>query len=92
MKESWIGYLGEYGGPGAYGRKFPCRLAKDVYVRLQSPPMLLWLCEQVGATRAELRAAANASDVPGSLNVDFADAGRDLAGGAVRETREGSEF
>ena len=46
QKEHWLGWLGEYDGPGAYGRAgVPRRDARFVYNHIQCAPMLLWLAE-----------------------------------------------
>ena len=67
-KETWIGWLREYGGPGAYGRKKSGQHARQVYGHLRSPGMLLWLCEALGVPKSELRAAEKAArDAPTSV-------------------------
>lgn len=49
QKEHWIGWLRDYGGPGAYGRKTPSPSdARTVYNRIVDPQMLLWLIEAAG--------------------------------------------
>ncbi len=49
QKEHWLGWLAEYGGPGAYGRKGDAkRDARYVYNHIQCAPMLFWLAESVG--------------------------------------------
>ena len=50
QKEHWLGWLGEYDGPGAYGRKNAIRDAqfKFIYNHFQCSPDLLWLAEAFG--------------------------------------------
>ena len=46
QKEHWLGWLAEYGGPGAYGRTPDAgRDAAYVYNHIQCAPMLFWLSE-----------------------------------------------
>ncbi|MBM2321021.1 MULTISPECIES: hypothetical protein [Marivita] len=46
QKEHWLGWLREYSGPGAYGRKTGhSRDARYVYNHIQCAPMLFWLAE-----------------------------------------------
>lgn len=46
QKEHWLGWLSEYSGAGAYGRKVgPKRSAQFVYNHIQCAPMLFWLSE-----------------------------------------------
>jgi hypothetical protein len=57
-KEHWMGWLSEYDGPGAYGRKsWTGRTAEFVYNHIGCPPMLLWLAEAVGVPKKNLLAA-----------------------------------
>jgi len=56
QKEHWLGWLGDYDGPGAYGR-IPCdRDARWVYNHVVNPYMLFWLIEASGvdSERVEL--------------------------------------
>jgi hypothetical protein len=49
QKEHWRGWLSEYDGPGAYGRKTSAvRSAEFVYNHVVCPPMVLWLGEASG--------------------------------------------
>jgi hypothetical protein len=49
QKEHWLGWLAEYGGPGAYGRRRPSPTsARSVYNRIVEPKMLLWLIRAAG--------------------------------------------
>lgn len=58
QKEHWLGWLGEYDGPGAYGRlPGKHRDAKFAYNHIVEPEMLLWLIEAAGV-RSDLVKAA----------------------------------
>jgi hypothetical protein len=58
QKEHWQGWLSEYDGPGAYGRKrWRGRSAEFVYNHIGCPPMLLWLAEAAGLSRSHVLAA-----------------------------------
>src|SRR5580704_12913912 len=58
QKEHWIGWLSEYDGPGAYGRKRGRgRSAEFVYNHIGCPPMLLWLAEAAGVSKTRVLAA-----------------------------------
>ena len=49
QKEHWLGWLSEYDGPGAYGRKTSVvRSAEFAYNHVVCPPMILWLGEASG--------------------------------------------
>jgi hypothetical protein len=49
QKEHWLGWLSEYDGPGAYGRKTSVlRSAEFAYNHVVCPPMVLWLGEASG--------------------------------------------
>lgn len=53
QKEHWLGWLEEYQGPGAYGRKGGAdRDAAFAFNRIQCAPMLFWLAE---AARIDVR-------------------------------------
>lgn len=55
QKQHWIAWLGEYAGPGAYGRDASKkRDARFAYNHIVEPKMLLWLIEASGL---EARAA-----------------------------------
>ena len=59
QKEHWIGWLSEYNGPGAYGRKTGVhRDAKFAYNHVVQPELLLYLATASGVD-GELVAAAN---------------------------------
>jgi hypothetical protein len=58
QKEHWRGWLGEYHGPGAYGRQpDPKRDARFAYNHIVCPQMLLWLIEASGVDGALVAAA-----------------------------------
>ena len=58
QKEHWLGWLGAYNGPGAYGRaNWSNRSAEFVYNHIQCAPMLVWLAEAVGVPSDRLKAA-----------------------------------
>lgn len=68
QKEHWMGWLSEYDGPGAYGRKSSTgRTAEFVYNHINCPPMLLWLAEAAGVPKKDLLAAKR-SALSGRLN------------------------
>ena len=61
QKEHWMGWLGEYDGPGAYGRaSIPRRDARFVYNHIQCAPMLFWLAEAVHVPSDDLDCAFEA--------------------------------
>ena len=54
QKEHWMGWLGEYDGPGFYGRKTHTgRDAKYIYNHIMCSPMLLYFPDALGVS-AEL--------------------------------------
>jgi hypothetical protein len=58
QKEHWIGWLFEYNGAGAYGRKTTDgRDAKFVYNHVVQPEMLVYLAQASGVARAKVTAA-----------------------------------
>ena len=58
QKEHWIGWLFEYNGPGAYGRKTTDgRDAKFVYNHVVQPEMLVYLAWASGVSRTKVAAA-----------------------------------
>ena len=62
QKEHWLGWLAEYDGPGAYGRKtHGGRTAEFVYNHINCPPMLLWLAEAAGVPKSKLLGAKRAA-------------------------------
>jgi hypothetical protein len=62
QRQHWLGWLDEYDGPGAYGRKAPGgRDAEFVYNHVVNPKMLIWLAEAAGAPRSRLLRAKKAA-------------------------------
>jgi hypothetical protein len=58
QKEHWLGWLGDYGGPGYYGRQASTkRHASMIYNRIKNPAMLLWLVDASGVSPAVVRKA-----------------------------------
>lgn len=69
QKQHWQGWLDDYDGPGAYGRKTWDRTARFVYTHIGCPAMLLWLAEAAGVGRARVAAAAaSALDAKGAYS------------------------
>lgn len=67
QKEHWIGWLLDYQGGGAYGRKIHgCRDAKRVYNQLQCPDMLIYLAKESGVSPGLIRKASRAAGKGGS--------------------------
>ena len=67
QKQHWLGWLGEYDGPGYYGRKTWDVTAEQVYIRIVNPSMLLWLAEAAGVEKslvARVSAATLAAPPP----------------------------
>ena len=62
QKEHWLGWLSEYRGPGAYGRKIDkTRDARFAYNHIVEPKMLLWLAEAGGVSPRLVNAARSES-------------------------------
>jgi hypothetical protein len=61
QKEHWLGWLGEYRGPGFYNRKAWERTAEFVYNHIVCPPMVLWLGEASGVPTNLIRKAKDAA-------------------------------
>ena len=61
-KTVWIRWLSEYDRPGHYRRQQPGLFARQAYVQLKSPWLMMWLSEKFGATEQELRTAATAAN------------------------------
>jgi hypothetical protein len=62
QRQHWLGWLDEYDGPGAYGRKeLGGRDAEFVYNHVVNPKMLIWLAEAAGAPRSRLLRAKKAA-------------------------------
>ena len=55
QREHWLGWLGAYDGPGAYGRaEWASRDAAFVWNHIQCAPMLFWLAEALALPDAVL--------------------------------------
>lgn len=66
QKEHWLGWLSEYDGPGAYGRKVDStRDARYAYNHVVNFRMLLWLIDATGVDR-DLVASARLASEPGT--------------------------
>ena len=62
QREHWLGWLGAYHGPGAYGRKAgPTRDAEFAYNHIVEVKMLLWLIQAAGVKPALIRKATQSS-------------------------------
>jgi hypothetical protein len=58
QREHWLGWLKEYDGPGAYGRKTHSGItAKSIYNRVQNSAMLLYLPEAMGVSKKLIKEA-----------------------------------
>lgn len=65
QKEHWLGWLGEYDGPGAYGRQADkARDAQYVWNHIQCAPMLLWLAEALDLPGVQLERAMSRCSSP----------------------------
>jgi len=61
QKEHWLGWLGDYDGPGFYQRKTHARRdAKYIYNHIMCSPMLLYLPEALGVSTELIRNAYDA--------------------------------
>jgi hypothetical protein len=60
QQQHWLGWLGEYNGPGYYGRKNSHRSAEFAYNHIVCPPMVLWLGEATGIPKATVAKAMRA--------------------------------
>ena len=68
QKQHWLGWLGEYDGPGAYGRiPGKQRDAKFAYNHIVCPEALLWLIEAAGVRQELVQAAQSATETGTSL-------------------------
>jgi len=62
QKQHWLGWLSEYGGPGAYRRQTGVkRDARFAYMHIVEPAMLLYLASASGVDRKLLTAARRVS-------------------------------
>ena len=59
--EHWLGWLGEYDGPGGYNRKNSDRSAEFVYNHIVNPQMLIYLAEAVKVNPVLLAKAMKAA-------------------------------
>jgi hypothetical protein len=67
QKEHWLGWLGEYDGPGAYGRlSNRDRTAEFVYNHIRCPPMLMWLAEASRVRKTLIREALKGATAAGT--------------------------
>ena len=58
QKEHWLGWLGDYDGPGFYQRKTHAgRDAKYIYNHIMCSPMLLYLPEALGVSTVLIKKA-----------------------------------
>lgn len=60
QKQHWLGWLSEYGGPGAYGRKNYKYDARFTYNHIVEPKMLMWLIEASQVPRIHAKRAKRA--------------------------------
>ena len=67
QKEHWLGWLSEYHGPGAYGRKNQDGSAEFAYNHIVCPPMVLWLGEASGIPSSTVSKAKQAALAAGSV-------------------------
>jgi hypothetical protein len=68
QKQHWIGWLGEYHGPGFYGRKAGSRRdAEFAYNHIVEPKMLLWLVAAVGVESALVERARRSAQRSSTL-------------------------
>lgn len=68
QKEHWLGWLREYHGPGAYGRKSDAkRDARYAYNHIVEFKMLLWLIEAAGVRNGLVISAQRACKRASSL-------------------------
>jgi len=73
QKEHWLGWLKEYGGPGAYGRKTrQKRDAQYAYNHVVNYQMLLWLVKAAGVNPRRFSAARQASEKATTLQAKSA--------------------
>ena len=61
QKEHWLGWLGEYNGPGAYGRKNWNRDARFAYNHVVCPGLLLYLIRAIPLPSEVVQAAEQAN-------------------------------
>lgn len=66
QKQHLLGWLGEYGGAGFYGRKQPGQDAQFFYNHFRCPEGLMWLAEALGETQNRVTSAIDAVDTAGA--------------------------
>lgn len=63
QKEHWLGWLSEYNGSGAYGRKIDkSRDAKYAYNHIVNYKMLIWVIKAAGVDRTLVKKALSVID------------------------------
>lgn len=68
QKQHWLGWLAEYAGPGAYGRKTPSTAdARHIYNRIVEYRMLLWLAEAASVSAEKVGEAKRQAATATSL-------------------------
>ncbi len=73
QKEHWLGWLGEYKGPGAYGRKGgKDQGAEYAYNHIVEYRMLLWLIEAAGVESKLVKAAKSIVNEEKSMHANSA--------------------
>jgi hypothetical protein len=73
QKEHWLGWLAEYDGPGAYGRKGDKKQdAEFAYNHIVEYRMLLWIVDAAGVERKLVRQAKATVDEKKSLSSNSA--------------------
>lgn len=82
QKQHWLGWLGEYSGPGAYGRKTYNRDAKFAYNHIVCPEMLVYLARAI-PLRPELVKKVDEAYLAGSTDM--------AKSGAIRKAATWSE-
>lgn len=87
QKQHWLGWLGDYDGPGHYGRTDWHRTAEFVYNHVVCPPMVLWLGEALGVSTHTVAAAAAAAHAAGSTQMTQTAAIRRITPWSVIEPR-----
>lgn len=73
QKEHWLGWLKEYHGPGAYGRKGASRRdARFAYNHIVEYRMLLWIIETAGVEPKLVKKAKSVVDDKKTLQANSA--------------------
>lgn len=68
QKQHWLGWLGDYDSPGAYGRKnFQKRNAKFAYNHIVCPELLLYLIRAIPLSEDTIQAAESAAESGATL-------------------------